>query len=519
MKYGKIKRGILAADIFLIAIVCVFLVRKEEKLLSDDCFLCVPVLRASSWEMLCGSRQEEALDYQIYFDGAALPRYASRLGEGYLISQAAREEWTGRITVSDGYEIAFPESEDWNDLGSVIREMKPLPFIVYNRSSYCQSNLYVTSLPVMALETESTETEEGRECFYGEMRLFYSGGGESSQAIVSDCEFHVRGAASRVYYKMSYKLNLLGRNRKNRKLELLGMRSDDDWILRSLGLDESKIREKLAIDLWNEMNTFGRYQSNYVELFLDGVYQGLYLLQEPMDFKTLKVSPEDYFLVQTKVWAEDADFWEDVENLEKMQLQCGEFVVDKSHAENLEEVYDILTEYKLLMAGEGSGKIHLDFDRENLYKLDVLLMAIAGVDNTSKNQFLVFERTGENTYGVRKLPWDMDASFGQMLDYCVYEAFSELETADETVQRLMETEPEETAQGRQEMYRSLRDTVLQEGHVLYHIEKLYAAVQNSGALSRENAAWDKQFGREQTEFIEEFVVRRLEWLDEYYSQL
>ena len=30
---------------------------------------------------------------------------------------------------------------------------------------------------------------------------------------------------------------------------LLGMREDDDWILRSLASDESKIREKLATDL------------------------------------------------------------------------------------------------------------------------------------------------------------------------------------------------------------------------------------------------------------------------------
>jgi hypothetical protein len=299
------------------------------------------------------------------------------------------------------------------------------------------------------------------------------------------------------------------------------MREDDDWILRAMGLDESKIREKLATDLWNEMNTFATYKAEYLELFLDGEYWGLYLLQEPMDRKTLGTSEQEQYLVQIKQWAAETDFWGDLKNNGNSELECGEFVIDKAYTENLDTVYEILEEYKNWSeGGEELGNVHLDFDLENLYTLDAFLMTIAAVDNSEKNQYLVATGTEEeNTYLIRKLPWDMDASFGQMVDYLVYDTFYTLDTGDSTVEYLMTIDPELTAQGRKEVYQKLRKSVITEEYLLGHVEELYGEIQESGALMRENAAWDHQSGREQIEFIRTFIVNRLTWMDDYYAQL
>lgn len=511
----KAKRGFLVFDLVMMGIICMGIFLQRDGRNSD-----AVVLEGNEWEELCQSRKECSLDYNLYLEQTALPLYSSELGEGYLISLP--NMWGGvmdEITVSEGYRIAFLDTNKLWDIETAIQEMEPLPFLIYDEEFYCKGNLFVTNLPIMALHTKQTGDEDDRERFYGEMN-FFNGNKETGPRVnTSRCEFHVRGSASRVYYKMSYKLNLMNEKGDPEKLSLAGMREDDDWILRAMGLDESKIREKLATDLWNEMNTFGTYHGEYVELFLDGMYQGLYLLQEPMDFKTLGLDAENHFLIQMKTWPEDSFFWKDLEEHGQTELQCGEFIIDRNHSENLEEVYEVLEDYKRMISGESTERVQFIQDKENLYKLDVFLMTIVGVDNAAKNQFIVISRGADNTYLIRKLPWDMDASLGQMLDYCVYEDFYQLETIDETVELLMETEPETTAFGRKKMYQRMRNTVLQEEKLLKHAEELYLTLENSGVLKRENVAWGKEFGREQTEFVKAFLVRRLQWMDEYYGAL
>ncbi len=503
----KIKRAIVIFNLCMIGMICAVLVSSDNHRI-----LQVPVLKEKEWEEICQDRQEKELEYTLYFDNVEIPWYSSGLGEGYLISQDMAQGWKGALTVSDGYELVLLDSAEWRDKETAIREMRELPFLLYNEEFYCKGTLYATGLPVMVLSTDRVEEEKA----YGQM-VFFDGKNELGGAKTSQCEFHVRGLASRAYYKMGYKLNLLNENGEKEKLSLAGMREDDDWILRAMGLDESKIREKLATDLWNEMNTFGSYEAEYVELFLDGAYEGLYLLQEPLDFKTLGLSSQDNFIVRMKIWPENRDFWADLEENGRTQLLCGEFEIDNRHLDNLDEVYEILEEWKRMTAGESTKRLHLVFDEENIYKLDVFLQMIVGMDNTAKNQFLIISRISEDSYEIRKLPWDMDMTFGQNIDLCVYESFSSLDKTDCTVELWMETMPEKAIAGRQQMYRKLRDTVLREQELLLHVEELYASISDSGALTRENAAWDKHIGREQTEFVEAFILRRLAWMDEYYG--
>lgn len=501
----------LIFHLFLMSVFCVGIYLRKDS--GSPVFY---ALDENEWEELYQGRQECLLEYMLYLDQMPLPWYSSEIGEGYLAS-VSTVQGLDKITVSEGYEIAFFNTDEVRDMETAIREMSPIPFVIYDNSFYCKGKLFLTSLPVMTLNTEQEENET--EKYYGKMNFFDGSRGLGCQVDTSECEFHVRGSASRVYYKMSYKLNLINDKKEAEKLSLAGMREDDDWILRAMGLDESKIREKLATDLWNEMNTFGTYHGEYVEVFLDGIYQGLYLLQEPMDFKTLAVDADNHFLIQMKTWPEDSFFWDDLAENGRTGLECGEFVIDKKHIENLEEVYEVLEDYKRLISGESTKKIQFIQDEENLYKLDVFLMTIVGMDNTAKNQFIIISRVADDTYQIRKLPWDMDASLGQMLDYCVYEDFYQLEMVDETIELLMETEPERTMSGRKEMYRKLRNSVLQEDRLVKHAEELYLTLEDSGVLKRENAAWGKAFGREQTEFVKTFIIRRLQWLDAYYGSL
>ena len=65
------------------------------------------------------------------------------------------------------------------------------------------------------------------------------------------------------------------------------MRSDNKWILNALYSDTSKIREMMAVGLWNEISPeLQGTRIKYVEVFVNGFYRGIYGLMEPIDKKT-----------------------------------------------------------------------------------------------------------------------------------------------------------------------------------------------------------------------------------------
>lgn len=407
----------LIASLALCCLSVLFFVNDEASRL-----LSVQLLDEKEWNQIQEQRQEGEVDYTLLFEGAALPEYHSDLGDGYLLSQDT-EEWAGSLSAAGRCEIALLPSELWESPKKAAGAARGVPFAVYDEDTFQTGTLFVTTFPVMTLDTEYIENDDGTERMYGRMTLFDTAA-------------------------------------------------------------------------------------------LPGSY-----VQEPMDFKTLDLDPENNFLVQIKTWAEDSDFWGDLEENGMTELECGEFVIDGNHAENLEEVYEVLLAYKKWMEQEESGESKISPDRENLYLLDIFLMMITGVDNSEKNQFMVFSRKEDGSFQVRKLPWDMDATFGQNLDYITYEGFDSIDTGDSMVEVLKEIEPEMTGQGLKETYWRLRTTVLQEEHIQEIIESLYARLEESGALLRENAAWDKEFGREQTEFVKDFVTRRFQWMDTYYFSM
>ncbi|MCI9679994.1 MAG: hypothetical protein HFI26_01270 [Lachnospiraceae bacterium] len=504
----KLKKWVMYANLLLIGAVCFSLQYQ-----STHQFFQVPLLSEKEWIEKMEGKKETQLQYQLYLEGEKLPLYSSDIGEGYLISLSnERGVMLDKITASEGYEVAFLDIGELENFDTMLQEMKPLPFIIYNETSYCKGNAFFTSLPIMILDTYTTEYDgEGEELRYGEMTLF------GGSAIASPCEFHIRGVSSRSYYKMSYKLNLLDENGVKNQESLLGMREDDDWILRSLASDESKIREKLATDLWNEMNAFGSYHMKYIELFLDGTYWGLYALQEPLDFKTLQCTSEDTMLYKTCTWPGEALFLNNMEMFGRNNLRCGDIEIDKAHKENLDLAYDVMEEYKYLLGGKSLEKIQLDLDKENLYRLNIFLSAIIGVDNTGKNQYIIANSIGSSKFKIRKLPWDFDMTFGLMVDDRVHEdAFSSF-IEDETISYLMSVEPDETKAGLRETYNAFSTTVLNEEHLLEQVDRLYCAIYESGAQMRENIAWKQDVGEEQVEVIKQLIRRRLIWMDEYYN--
>ena len=90
----------------------------------------------------------------------------------------------------------------------------------------------------------------------------------------------IRGSSSQSLPKKGYGLTTLkADNVSNNNVSLLGMPSENDWILNGLAFDPSLIRDYLSYNLSRQIGEYAT-RTVYCELVINGEYRGLYLLQE-----------------------------------------------------------------------------------------------------------------------------------------------------------------------------------------------------------------------------------------------
>ena len=109
-----------------------------------------------------------------------------------------------------------------------------------------------------------------------------------------------RGAVSTKYQKKSYAIKLLDDNSEKLDTSLLGMRSDNYWILDAMAVDKARMRNRVAMDLWLDFSTkpyyydvepkmCNGYNGKFVEVYVNDEYNGIYCLMERVDRKQLKL--------------------------------------------------------------------------------------------------------------------------------------------------------------------------------------------------------------------------------------
>lgn len=107
----------------------------------------------------------------------------------------------------------------------------------------------------------------------------------------------IRGNTAKMFPKKSYTVETRLEDGSNNNVELLGMPSENDWVLHGPYSDKSMMRNALAYSIGNGMNHWCP-RTHFVELLINEEYRGVYLMVEKMkidknrlDIATLK--PED----------------------------------------------------------------------------------------------------------------------------------------------------------------------------------------------------------------------------------
>lgn len=100
----------------------------------------------------------------------------------------------------------------------------------------------------------------------------------------------IRGSSSQTLPKKGYGLTTLkADNTSNNNVELLGMPSENDWILNGIAFDPSLIRDYLSYNLSRQIGNYAT-RTAYCEVVINGEYKGLYILQEKIKAGTDRVN-------------------------------------------------------------------------------------------------------------------------------------------------------------------------------------------------------------------------------------
>ena len=100
----------------------------------------------------------------------------------------------------------------------------------------------------------------------------------------------IRGSSSQSLPKKAYSLTTLkADNIANNNVIILGMPSENDWILNGLAFDPSLIRDYLSYNLSRQIGNYAT-RTVYCEMVLNGEYIGLYVMQEKIKSNSERIN-------------------------------------------------------------------------------------------------------------------------------------------------------------------------------------------------------------------------------------
>ena len=331
--------------------------------------------------------------------------------------------------------------------------------------------------------------------------------------------------------KKEYRLELTQRR------SLLGLRKDDDWLLLAMYFDFPRMRVKMSMDLWRSLESTNPTailpDSEYVRLYLNGEFQGLYLLSEEIDRRLFGLDDPQNNIYSSLIF----------------QLQLAENLNEYNSLKwdqdwpNEDEGYkimdDILSELILFITNSSDEeffnsetRIYSLFDKQNLIDFLIFNFFINHKDFWNVNYYIV-----RNSYPSKffLIPWDFDGSFGQR-GWIIFDFDDNPENTilqeNRLFQRLLDNE--DFRRDCNNRWKYLREDLWAEESILNILSDIYVSIRTLIELdtdlwkpitvSDESLVYSrylystKEFDLD--EYINnlfEFVSSRLDFCDEYFT--
>ncbi len=348
---------------------------------------------------------------------------------------------------------------------------------------------------------------------------------DSERILLLNSKIRIRGSGSgggvHRWPKKGYRIEL------SQQVSLLGMRKEDDWILFALYTDYPRMRIKHSMDIWRSLESSDPTailpESEYVILYLNGEFQGLYLLAEKNNRRLFGLDDATNNINSSLIiQAGPNAFFTEYDETEWEQDWPNEdddiFIKDKI----MTELIDFINNSKDEEFFNDKKGIYSIFDKQNLIDFYVYNYFILHEDFWRKNYFIVRNSEPSKFFLV---PWDFDHALGQYMDktYPFYmDPESELRKNNELYNRLLDNK--EFRMECKLRWFQLREELWTEEFFLEMCEDYYETIKP--ILEYDTSVWNPFLIKESwnndvdesvSELIE-WIPNRIEFCDDYFAQ-
>ncbi len=323
-----------------------------------------------------------------------LPSYAE-LKDVSVVVKKGIDASIGEVMLFDGMDCGYFDLD--TDYEMSIQDQNPvlLRFI-------CSGNL-----PAMFIHTASgtEETIHTQRNMWEYAKLCLVDAEGKTNYLGDLDEISGRGSGTWLFDKKSYNLKL------NRPMDLLGMGAGKKWVLLANVIDESHLRNKLVYDFAREIGTYSGFAPNceYIEVFLNGTYVGLYLMTEKIE------------IAENRLEADPEVILFEVDALGRSERMLLPFVLDWGTAVGIkspksctekerDRLMDYVYEFQDTLLDESSGQKALDYiDLESWTRRYLVDEIFENYDGGCHSQFFFRDqREGKDQRIVAGPCWDYD---------------------------------------------------------------------------------------------------------------
>lgn len=352
--------------------------------------------------------------------------------------------------------------------------------------------------------------------------------------------------------RISFKFSHVEDWTKGKKRRVLGLSKNDDWILDSSPRDALVFRNIFNHRLYNMIRGKKETINGFLsEVYINGRYEGLYVLSERIDKNFLKLESSPY---HNSLWAKVYKYFRSMSDkskiyqvhrfhrmiyrsMEKIEKKFGKkrmlkTVLYKSgtegdgraggdmklknpvmqgmlqkypHSKYLSKTSN-LEDFLLFVNNSSVEEFKTDIwdklDRDATLDYVIFLLVNTGFDNMHKNYYFLFQN-GKFKF----LPWDFDETLMPHIPHTSW-----LFPKNGLLKRLMRGDDPHFLLELSKRWKSLRQGVLTKESINELFDDLYLKAKSSGALERNDKRWNG--GKKQGKLESDLSVTRIrEWID------
>jgi len=423
-----------------------------------------------------------------------------------------------------------------------------LSYTTYVGTSFNRWKLWLTSLPIVMIE--ASRYEKG-VYHHGYMFVIDPLRRTKGKALFSQfVGVKIRGGYTAGLAKKPYGIKLWDSHREGKNVSVLGLRKDDNLILDAMYNDPARMRNRLCADLWNRVDSLpyevaeghsrlNATEGRFVEVFVDGCYNGLYCLTDKINRKKLDLvkveTDESGKLTHHGVLYKSYD-WTDETRFQNVNMSAGientlvwrgweQKYPDDSAAESCWKPLRDLISFTAKKTNPNSynfaAYLRAKYYLQNIVDYALFVNVLNLGDNVCKNLFVSFRDVDTTSPKALLTPWDLDCSLGRSWDGSKAEGvgFTDHMLAADIIGRPILTGPY--------YYRTrIRDTWERWKRGPFSVDSVSARIkaynnlfETSGARTRESARWPSSVAARITEqsYMIDWYKRSVAAADKFFE--